>query len=430
MGEKSNDSATEQEAGASQGGSVTQIQGDGNTIIYYGKADARGAGEQPATGSRQPAHGADQPLKTQPLSLALAWAWRWRAYLTAFGLAAFAMTAYLAGPALASQAMYLARVVTASGSTLPIRSDIVERVRQHTNVIARTLEPEFSEPSKYQVNGLVAAQLLLGANNESPDTGTLKALIHDSRNPACNCWKEVPQRPPGIFVAGWILSALAKYNIPTENREHRFLLTEQSPEGWWSMYPVNQRQEFASTYATSWALIALHSQLEQHLISAQDAEPVANAIRRGSTWLFTNHDPRARWKDYPLASDGKAFVSMSGLALHALHGVEGDAIRRLDKEWLDHLPPDVTTTEAEYRWITIKSGTTELDAFVHVQLPWSLIATADAFHDGNLLQRARALKWIEQSLETGLSEDDEKRADWWRAELVYAMRYITDRAAR
>lgn len=158
---------------------------------------------------------------------------------------------------------------------------------------------------------------------------------------------------------GWILTALARFKVPATPEERGFLLSQQSPEGWWSLIPVGDRAELASTYGTAWALQALQGQLQQHLVSGTDAAAVSSAVQRAVAWLLMNRSQRARWKDYPLAPDGKVFVSMSGLALHALHVAAAVSMRDVDREWLDNLPGGVLspdTMEPRYHWLKLRPG--------------------------------------------------------------------------
>jgi hypothetical protein len=46
-------------------------------------------------------------------------------------------------------------------------------------------------------------------------------------------------------------------------------------------------------------------------------------------------------------------------------------------------------------------------------------------------QRARALRWLERNLnQPGINAVDTCHPDWWRAEILYALNYVLDRAGR
>jgi hypothetical protein len=65
--------------------------------------------------------------------------------------------------------------------------------------------------------------------------------------------------------------------------------------------------------------------------------------------------------------------------------------------------------------------------FTQIKLPWLLIATADAYANGSLLQRVKALSWIEQVLaQDGVTNSDTEPDNWWRAEVLYALRYVLE----
>jgi hypothetical protein len=115
--------------------------------------------------------------------------------------------------------------------------------------------------------------------------------------------------------------------------------------------------------------------------------------------------------------------------LYALHTVSPDKLRRIDQEWLDSLPsspPSASDADKDYYWIESKDGT-YLDGYVQVKLPWMLIATVGAYPSGNILQRASTLQWLESALQQqSVVAADTEPTNWWRAELLYAMKYLAN----
>jgi hypothetical protein len=169
----------------------------------------------------------------------------------------------------------------------------------------------------------------------------------------------------------------------------------------WSVFPVGSHHRFASAYGTALALLGLNAQLKKNLVDSTDVGLVSGAVLKGSAWLLARRESGSRWKDYPSISAGEARTSISGVVLHALHQTVPDKLHEIDRDWLDNLPPGTVSAKAEDRpfvWIKTKEGKSEIDAFVYIKLPWLLIGTVDAYHNGSIIQRANALAWIETAL--------------------------------
>jgi hypothetical protein len=229
-----------------------------------------------------------------------------------------------------------------------------------------------------------------------------------------------------VAVSGWVLFALAELNSPATEAQVRFFLKEQKRAGWWSAFQAPDNEAFASTFGTAWALIGLQTQLRNKLIPQTMEEDVINAIGNGSSWLITHRLKGPRWKDYPLNEKGEESDSLSGLVMHALHLTAPDAIIGLKKEWLSHLPdkPPLDNSVSSV-WVTPRIGDRFTDNSTQITLPWTLIATADAYTAGDYVERALALLWMEQVLDQdAVMHIDTHPQDWWRAEFLFALRYL------
>jgi hypothetical protein len=56
-----------------------------------------------------------------------------------------------------------------------------------------------------------------------------------------------------------------------------------------------------------------------------------------------------------------------------------------------------------------------------------LVATVDAYPQGDLLHRMHAMEWLENSLNhQSVVNADSVDAAWWRAELLYSLNYVLD----
>lgn len=328
----------------------------------------------------------------------------------------------------------IVQVLRAPEHKIPINAETLAGVKDVVSRISKTLEPELKDPDRLVVNAFVTAQLIMGVGTSAGlDANVLQLRLRNARDSSCGCWRELSNQkemPPNIYISGWILAALASLQAPATSSEVEFLTSEQNSGGWWSVFPVAERPEYASTYGTAWATLGLQSQIDRGLLSVREREVASNAVQRATAWLLTNRLEGARWKNYPLAPSGRSMLSVSALALHVLHDTQPTATMRLDREWLDALPTDALSSdakEAEYNWITSKDGY-HLDAFEHIPLPWLLIATVDAYPAGDLRERARALEWLEVNLnQPTIRNADTQRDDWWRAELLYALRHVLER---
>ena len=71
-----------------------------------------------------------------------------------------------------------------------------------------------------------------------------------------------------------------------------------------------------------------------------------------------------------------------------------------------------------------------IDHFQQITLPWMLIATVDAYSSGGIFQKARARDWIDAALsEHSVLTADANTNNWWRAEFLYALKYVGRLAA-
>jgi hypothetical protein len=338
----------------------------------------------------------------------LAWPWPARALVLLVLLA----TGYISiFPESAKSAWSLAsniiRVVWAGDSKIPIDLSIAQNARGEIDRLKSSLTSYF--PDKPDVSPWAAAQVALATYSETNnDTNEIISFIRNAAEPGCGCWREIPGdpgKPLNIFVSGWVLLAFAQMDAPGTNEEYQFLLNEQKQDGSWSVFPSGNHHKSASSYGTALALLGLNAQLVKKFVDSVDSSDMAqvsSAVNKGAAWLLANRASDGRWKDYPFLPEGEARTSISGVVLHALRQTVPNQLREIDIEWLDNPPPGPVSAKAEDRpfvFLKNKEGRFELDAFVYIQLPWLLIGTVDAYHDGGIVQRANALAWIENALD-------------------------------
>jgi hypothetical protein len=251
--------------------------------------------------------------------------------------------------------------------------------------------------------------------------------VRGNAHPACSCWTELLDKPDdakGVFISGWMLAALARYRVPATPAELSFLLDNQNADGWWPIFPVKDAPQFASAYATAWAILGLYQQKSHGMLPAASVPAVDQAISRGAAWLLA-HRQGARWKFYPLDVASKTSVGVSGTVLYTLHAVEASGLEAVDQAWLDSLPQDAAgESDTEYRVVPTQP-VPSTNAIEMIRAPWALAATAEAYPSGTLLQRAEALRWTEELLSDpriARAAEVETRS-WWRAELLFGLRH-------
>jgi len=327
----------------------------------------------------------------------------------------------------------LIRAATADVGTIPIDSAVAGRARQTIAKLSSTVEQDLTLERMKNDTPWPIAQVYLALPKASAraDNEAIIDFLRTNSEPGCGCWREIPGnagRPRNIFISGWMLLALSRLDAAATPAELEFLLTARHDDGWWPVFPLDRDLSFGSAYATAWAVIGLQSQFAKSFIDKRQATRVTGAMQAGSVWLLSHREPSAaRWKDYPLQRDGIVSESISGVALHALHMWVPNALTQLDKLWLDTLPKlPIPVDEADrvYRYYRTQDGLAN-DDYVQIKLPWLLVATADAYPSGDLLQRAKALRWLDEALDQRSVQDaDTKPENWWRAELLFALRYV------
>ena len=261
------------------------------------------------------------------------------------------------------------------------------------------------------------------------------SLIRSHETDGCFCWAEVPRKQTDemcTFIAGWVMLAFSRLGEPISDSEAAHVLGAQRAEGWWPIFEDKTDEEFASTYATAWIVLGLAEMNRRELISFAMRSQVEDAIARGVAWLQTTRADSGKWKPYPNMANSKVSDSVSGLVLHTLHVADPSGLRDLDRDWLSSLPrdpPEATAMEGDF--VVLRgSNIARIDHFKQIELPWMLIATVDAYPSGDVSEKGRARNWIDAALsEHSVLTADATTNEWWRAELLYALKYVRRVAA-
>ena len=351
-------------------------------------------------------------------------------FLVLAGLVALAAGYWNSLPLFYRYSVAFGKIVTSAPTKIPLDSSLTFKVRETSQRLALGLRADLNNPNNlYPPSAWTLAQEAAASSGMIEIKAEVVRTYFQNMENACNCWQETPDNshPPHVAVSGWVLFALAKLNFPATEAEVRFFLKEQKPDGWWPVFQSTDKEAFASTYGTAWALIGLQTQLRNRLIPQTMEEEVSNAISNGSSWLMKHQESKSRWKDYPLNEVGKISDSVSGLVIHALHLTASDSITQLKKDWLHNLP-EVSPAKGEDQnlvWITLRVGAPIEDKTLQITLPWMLIATADAYGAGNYFERTRALLWMERALDQeAVIHANTQVQNWWRAEFLLALRYV------
>jgi hypothetical protein len=348
---------------------------------------------------------------------------------------------------------------------IPIGAAADGQLRGAISNLAYSLRNDLKNPGQIDREPWTIAQAVVAVKgtDEHPETAPILMAFRELAERGCDCWREVPTHyldpkptpgapavalrrndksadkpggfPLSIVATGWILLAQASLAAPPSPKTLRFLVSEQHPDGWWAIFPVARDAKFASIYGTCWALLGLKSQLSTSLVPRQYTPAIEAAIERGTRWLLETRQ-KARWRFYPnLAQRSTDSESLSGLALHTLHEISDGKLelKQIDRDWINELPgapPPPGEAESQLLWVDSKEGRSA-DHYQQIKLPWLIIATVDAYPNGTLWERARALYWFERALEqTSLREAHSHPDNWWRSELLYALNYLQARVSQ
>ena len=374
--------------------------------------------------------------------LAPVWQWvmaaSWRTKVLILALLG-AVTFVTANPALVlrglKQTVIAYRVTFAQHGAMPFASATLESLHETTRRLSTTNRADLVRLTALSATAWSASQNVVASRGKHLDNKAVVAFIRSLTAPNCACWVELPEEkdaPHITFISGWVMTALATLDTPVTDDELQFALHSQSDDGSWHTFTVSDQPQEGSTYSTAWLVIGLSEQKRKSFIGAGEAQAVDGALTRAVAWLLSHRSGGARWKNYPDMTTSQESESISGLALHALHLAAPNRAASLDADWIGTLPERlITAPEGENNYVVLAGANARaIDHFVQFKLPWMLIATVDAYPQGDLVHRVRAMEWLEKSLnQPTIQGADAESTDWWRAELLYSLHYILDHNA-
>src|SRR5262245_32445592 len=333
---------------------------------------------------------------------------------------------------MAERAYYVSALATgAKGDKIPLSQGAQRRLGE----LIKTLQSDHSIELKRRDLGVeqgyntwaVAQTVVALGDAVQVEAPAIQRFFEASLDKDCACWRETPQAQPHTGATGWTVFAMSKMGLKAPQPALAFLLSLQSPDGWWPLHPAKAEPKSAATYATAWATLALCSQLPLQDPADPGTGKIKFAIENSLNWLEKNEVTQsARWLDYPANSPSLKSVSISGLVVHVMQQC-GHRDARVHRQWLSSLPLEITnanTTEASNTYITPSGGGLEFDRTRHYVLQWELVATVDAYAAGDMDQRAAALQWLERILAPGLASPEVRNQNWVSAELLYGLRYL------
>jgi hypothetical protein len=314
-------------------------------------------------------------------------------------------------------------------TSLPLSSHTEESTKEIERRLVQREFDDLAHMSNGKFTPWSVSQAVISVATDIADKEKIVAFINSGHAQGCACWGEIANSSRDFhvpFISGWIFYAFAELKIPVTEEALDTLLAEQNEEGWWSTFPANNDRQYASTYTTAWALLGLLRQKREGYIKGEKVAAVERALTLGGEWLSSVRSAAARWKNYPYLIHGaKESESISGLVLHTLNQLLGDNVHHFNMKWLERLPEGIIgagESEQYYIEISTPSGMA-FDHFEQLKMPWTIVATVDAYSSGNIWQRAKALKWLEDILNDESVSESDGQNNWWRAEVLYSLHY-------
>lgn len=303
------------------------------------------------------------------------------------------------------------------------------------------------KPSANRYEAWPVAQMTLALFGETAQDGTALfpkddyAPLVDRVLDTTGGWKEYHARvehPVHIGSSGWVVFVKGRLEIAASNAEINFLVQSTNKSGGWPMFPSEgDDSHYGSTYATAWAGLALHEQAHRAWLQPEQAKQCRAAVATAARWLQYNAKHlNGLWKfyyNYP--QQNEISWSNSGLVIHFFHHLNRGTLRQepidiryYDQAWLAKLPIEPPLADSFESWnldVPIKGKKSFRENVRCLKLPWVIIATADAYPNGTLRQRMKALEFTDNLLyRLPTIENECSQQSWMLAELAIALRHL------
>lgn len=225
------------------------------------------------------------------------------------------------------------------------------------------------------------------------------------------CWIE-ERSGCKMIISGWVMLAKKDLGKPITDKQLEFILKNQSPEGWFPAYPFPDDSSNAATYPTSILVWGLSEQLRYNLIAENNKEKVRNAIFKGVGWLLKIRKQQTQDYQWTACPNDKELAQipssgLDGTIVYMLHVIDesglqipglGENLKAIDSMWLNHLsqtPSNPLEHKVDGRCTTVTADGDLMDRTIRFSIPWSIIATTEAFPNGTQWQKAIAFRWLE-----------------------------------
>lgn len=296
--------------------------------------------------------------------------------------------------------------------------------------------------SNLDISSWTASQIVIALKGEVSDAIKDKFFRLTSNSIAdteCCCWREnVNQKD--LRASGWVVSSIGNLQLTSEYDCDiiKFFINNQLIDGSWSMLEIDKTlTRYGSTYATCHVLRALYNSLP-NVSDNNIRREIDGSIDKGAKWVLNNMMDSAKsiWSDYPndINFESNLSMSLSGLAIHTLNLVNY-ATPEINKQWLRNLKKSEASvieidfkerSDLFYELNDVFQGAEYHDLTRHLVIPWQIIATIDAYKDGNATEKTQANIWLNIVVDNLDAENINKNPPYVRSEVLIALRYLLD----
>jgi hypothetical protein len=238
-----------------------------------------------------------------------------------------------------------------------------------------------------------------------------------------------------VPILSWGISAHARILGGLQREDVEMLLSDQNRDGWWGVYVGTTESKFASTYATSVAMIAICDAARDKESMIELQPRMREAIRKASEWLRVKRRT-SLWMDYP-NRNGTLRPALTGVVLSALARAEeclgnefSAELQDFNRDYLTSLRVERVPPEfAEVAGLNVHDN--KMDHVRVYQYPSQSLGVAYAYSSGYLRQRAEAISWLDAtSDEMMYARNIAREQPWVAAEYLIALDKLLGAAPR
>ena len=254
------------------------------------------------------------------------------------------------------------------------------------------------------------------------------ARLADLLNNPCQCL--LNGDVPHTISNAWMLLADANFGQASPATVIDAMLAGQSTEGWWSStLDAADAPDNGATYATAFALLALHGQI-QHTSDPVRAGAMNRAIDAGAGWLVQQMSREGWLADYPQSVRRMSNPGIDGEVVAALAVARPEVNLRARTARLAssmaNLPPLWTQPSSDVL-VNRKNGTQFYDQLRHISAAWTVLGAVSGMRDLSGIERARVQSAVRRVFQRDLESPDLFKAEWVAAEAIFALGETVER---